>query len=47
MYPELHVYGEPPDFLAQDVVDRIRAIRSCNLDDSASGYLADIIAERD
>ena len=46
MYPELHVYSEPPDFLARDVVDRVRAKRSFDLDDPPSGYLVDIIAER-
>jgi hypothetical protein len=45
-YPELDVFEEAPEFLTQEVVDRARAKRSYELDDAPTGYLADIVADR-
>ena len=46
-YPELEVFDEAPNFLTDEVVERARAKRSYDLDDEPTGYLAEIVADRD
>jgi hypothetical protein len=45
-YPELVVYGEPPDFLTPVALERIKATLTIDIDDRDNPFLAALIKER-
>lgn len=46
-YPELEVFEEPPTFLDETELDRIKANRLYDIDAPPTGYLAEIDKDRD
>lgn len=46
-YPELKVFEEPPEFLSQDDLEEIQSELHFDLDEPASGYLAELVAARE
>lgn len=46
-FPELTVYDQPPEFLTPEVLERIKATLTIDIDDRNNAFLAELIKERE